>query len=270
MAEIFLSHSHLDQDFAVALTKGLQGHGLEVWIDRQDLQAGEAWRAVISHAIAECSAFLVVLSPNCVASNNVVKELSIAESKNRHIIPIMYQTCEIPDAMEYQLAGLQWINFSEMGFDNALQGLVAVLAKGKQSQPDRAASAQAAPRMPGGAFPPMPAPQPVSQPQELARVLCGRWNVQIGAPYGGAFGQLVIDLYPNGAFNGQLVTPAGPSAVAGQWMITPTCQLMLQGQQTMGWATGPYASLVQFTQVTPSLLTGTSAAGEQLTCTRIA
>ena len=90
MAQIFLSHSHLDQDFAITLTNGLQGHGLEVWIDRQDIQAGDAWRAAISHAISECSAFLVVLSPNCVASNNVVKELSIAESKNRHIVPIMY------------------------------------------------------------------------------------------------------------------------------------------------------------------------------------
>jgi TIR domain len=270
VAQIFLSHSHLDQDFAITLTNGLQGHGLEVWIDRQDLQAGDAWRAAISHAISECSAFLVVLSPNCVASNNVVKELSIAESKNRHIVPIMYQTCEIPDAMEYQLAGLQWINFSEMGFDNALERLVTVLAKGKPAQPGKPGFAQTAPRTPSIPFPSPPVPQPVSQPQDLARILCGRWNVQIGSAYVGAVGQLVIDLYPNGAFNGQLMTPAGPSAVAGQWMVTPVGQLMLQGQQTMGWAVGPYAALVQFSQVTPALLTGTSAAGEQLTCTRIA
>ena len=270
VAEIFLSHSHLDKEFATALTSGLQGHGFEVWIDRQDLQAGDAWRAAISHAISECAAFLVILSPNCVASNNVVKELSIAESKNRHIVPIMYQTCEIPDAMEYQLAGLQWIDFSEMGFENALERLVAVLAKGKQAQPEQPGRGQTTAPIPVGPFPPSPAPQPVSQPQDLARILCGRWNVQIGSVYVGPIGQLVIDLYPNGAFNGQLMTPAGTSAVTGQWMVTPVGQLMLQGQQTMGWVSGPYAALVQFTQVTPSFLTGTSAAGEQLTGTRIA
>ena len=150
MGEIFLSYSRHDQQFADTLTSGLTGHGLQVWVDTQDIQAGDAWRAAISLAIAQCDAFLVVLSPNCIASKNVVKELSIAESKNRHIIPIMFQSCEIPPEMDYQLAGLQWIDFSEFDFETALDRLVKTLRAG--SGKPRPAPRQAPP-------PPSPPPQ---------------------------------------------------------------------------------------------------------------
>lgn len=271
MGEIFLSYSRHDQEFADSLSGGLQARGLQVWVDTHEIQAGDAWRAAIATAITQCDAFLVILSPNCIASKNVVKELSIAESKNRHIVPIMCQTCEIPPEMEYQLAGLQWIDFSELGFENALDRLVKTLQGGPSHPapgPVRAAAPappQPQPAPPGGSF---PAAQVLPRPQELGPLLVGRWNVQIGAVFG-AVGQLVLDLYPNGAFNGQLMTPAGLSNVAGQWQIAPTGQLMLQGQQSLGWVANPYMTLVQFSQITPQALTGMTSAGEQVTWSRI-
>ena len=42
MGEIFLSYSRHDQEFADALTRGLQMHNLQVWVDRHDIEAGEA------------------------------------------------------------------------------------------------------------------------------------------------------------------------------------------------------------------------------------
>jgi hypothetical protein len=46
-------------------------------------------------------------------------------------------------------------------------------------------------------------------------------------------------------------------------------QLVLNGQQTIGWATTPYAAVIQFSQVSPSSLSGITGLGEQLVWTRI-
>jgi hypothetical protein len=237
MGEIFLSYSRRDQEFADALTRGLQMHSLQVWVDRHDIEAGEAWRAAISHAIDECDAFLVVLSPQCVTSKNVVKELSIAESRDRHIIPLMYQNCEIPPAMEYQLSGLQQIEFCGVAFEAALERVVQTLQRGRTPvgpTPEINASARAllAPRTPqpaipscdatpsspqaGAAFQQAQAPQAAFAPQDLAQILCGRWNVQIGSAYVGV-AQAMVDMYPNGGFQGRIVGPTGLIAVTGLW-----------------------------------------------------
>lgn len=127
MGEIFISYSRLDQKFVNELTRGLQEKGLQVWVDRQDIEPGELWRAAITRAIAECDALLVILSPHSVTSKEVVKELSIAESRNRHIIPIVYRRCEVTPDMEYQLAGLEWVDFSKMAFEDGLSRLGTAL-----------------------------------------------------------------------------------------------------------------------------------------------
>jgi hypothetical protein len=275
MGEIFISYSRRDQEFTDTLISGLKDNGLQVWIDSQALQAGDAWRAEISQAIAECDAFLVILSPNCVSSKNVVKELDIADSENRHIVPIMCETCEIPREMKYQLTGLQWIDFTETGYDAGLERLLGTLRGGHKRERTRAVERKGVePRQtpqpqPPASMPGVPSPgvQPTYGPQQLAQILCGRWNVQI-TPAFGPPGQMMLGISPNGVFNGQLMTPAGPANVTGGWQVTPVGQLVMQGQQTMGWAVGPYFVIVQFNQVTPSQLVGVTG-GEQVVWAKI-
>jgi hypothetical protein len=86
VGEIFLSYSRHDQQFADSLTNSLETHGIQVWVDQQNLQGGDSWRSAISEAITGCDAFVVVLSPDSVRSKNVAKELSMAESHDRHIL----------------------------------------------------------------------------------------------------------------------------------------------------------------------------------------
>jgi hypothetical protein len=68
-----------------------------------------------------------VLSPQSAGSENVSKELAVATKHARHILPVMYQKCTIPDKMEYDLAELQWADFHGLPFDDALEGLVRAL-----------------------------------------------------------------------------------------------------------------------------------------------
>lgn len=307
MGETFLSYSRHDQEFANRLTQSLKDHGIQVWVDTQEIQGGDAWRAAISRAIAECDAFLVILSPQSVTSKNVVKEVSIAESRDRHIIPIMYQQVEIPAAMEYQLAELQRIDFS-VGFEASLDRLLKVLQHGKGAAAASVAtgsspSAQSPQPSPSAAtFParPVASPQPFStapvmqgtgdggpvmqttgdggpvQPgqlnpqQQLAMILYGRWNVQVAAA-GVVIATLVLDIYPNGTFNGQRMNQMeGLTMIQGAWQVTPLGQLMLQGQQSNQWATGPFVAITGFNQVSPTALTGMTATGEQVVFSKVA
>lgn len=128
MDEIFISYSRADSQFVDKLGRDLEQKGVRVWVDREDIEGGTAWRAAISEAIRQCRAFLIVLSPHSTQSRNVSRELALAESHDRMIIPVIYQDCKIPPGMEYQLAELQWINLNNLSYEAALERLVRALA----------------------------------------------------------------------------------------------------------------------------------------------
>ena len=66
------------------------------------------------------------------------------------------------------------------------------------------------------------------------------------------------------------MTAVSSSNINGQWQITPNGQLMMQGQESIGWKTGPYLAVVTFNQVTPGMLSGMTVAGEQVIWYRVA
>ena len=51
--------------------------------------------------------FIVMLSPDSIASHNVVKEVSLASEKRKKILPLDLEPVEIPKNLQYALAGLQ-------------------------------------------------------------------------------------------------------------------------------------------------------------------
>jgi hypothetical protein len=130
VSHVFLSYARRDQEFADRLVAALEGHGVNVWVDRQDIPGGAAWEAAIGEALSVSSAVLVVLSPASVTSEYVPKELSLAEKYDRPIVPILYESWEgSADAaavkrVEFQLAGLQYVDFARQPFD---QGMTALL-----------------------------------------------------------------------------------------------------------------------------------------------
>jgi hypothetical protein len=130
VSHVFLSYARRDQEFADRLVAALEGHRVNVWVDRQDIPGGAAWEAAIGEALSVSSAVLVVLSPASVASEFVPKELSLAEKYDRPIVPILYESWEgSADAaavkrVEFQLAGLQYVDFAHQPFE---QGMAALL-----------------------------------------------------------------------------------------------------------------------------------------------
>ena len=123
MAHVFISYSRQDTQIIDRLIRELEAAAVEVWIDREDIPGGAKWRRQIVDAIEDADAVLVALSPNAAASDNVRKELDIAEDAKKTIVPVEIRRMDVPKDMVYQLAGLQRIDLAT-SFDEGVKRLV--------------------------------------------------------------------------------------------------------------------------------------------------
>ncbi|MEJ2132123.1 MAG: toll/interleukin-1 receptor domain-containing protein, partial [Gammaproteobacteria bacterium] len=59
---VFLSYANEDTDVALAVCEALREAGVEVWMDHNELQGGDAWDAKIRRQIRECALFIPIIS----------------------------------------------------------------------------------------------------------------------------------------------------------------------------------------------------------------
>lgn len=111
MKHIFISYSRIDVESAGYIVARLEQDGFNVWIDREEIKAGELWHEAIVQAVDDACAFILMLSPSSVASDNVRREVDLAEAANKELVPVLLAPIELPANLRYQLAGVEWIEF---------------------------------------------------------------------------------------------------------------------------------------------------------------
>ncbi len=129
MSHIFISYSRRDAEIVDRFASELTKAGLDIWLDRQDIKVGDAWRLEIVRAIDICDALVLVLSRHSAASENVRKEVDLAQDSGKKIFVLMLEKIAIPAELRYQLAGLQFADVPEYGFETSTQGLTQALKK---------------------------------------------------------------------------------------------------------------------------------------------
>jgi len=140
-AEVFISYAAKDRERVAKLVEGLQQAGVSVWIDMAGIEVAAMWSKEIVSAIRECKVLLLSISPHSTESENVVKELALASERKKTIIPIYLEPAVIPETMEYQLAGIQRVEFFEGREDLALQAVIRALSKLGVTVADEASAA---------------------------------------------------------------------------------------------------------------------------------
>jgi formylglycine-generating enzyme required for sulfatase activity len=101
-AKIFISYSRKDMAFADRLEAALKARGFEPMIDRTEIYAFEPWWERIQKLIEQADTVVFVLSPDAVASDVALKEVSHAASLNKRFAPIVCRRVEdsaTPDAL---------------------------------------------------------------------------------------------------------------------------------------------------------------------------
>jgi formylglycine-generating enzyme required for sulfatase activity len=111
---VFLCHASQDKPAVRKLHRYLKQHGIEPWLDQEDLLPGENWEVEIPRALNASDVILVCLSKNSVNKEGYVqKEISFALDKALEkpegtifIIPAKLEDCEVPK----RLNRYQWVD----------------------------------------------------------------------------------------------------------------------------------------------------------------
>lgn len=94
MADIFISYKREEAEHARRLAGVLDTLGFAVWWDTA-LISGDQFRDVIREMITQCSAVVVLWSPQSVKSRFVVDEASYADRQNK-LLPAVLARCDLP------------------------------------------------------------------------------------------------------------------------------------------------------------------------------
>jgi hypothetical protein len=127
MSQVFTSYSRRDTETVDNIVEEMNEAGISVWIDREAIKAGNTWRVQIVKAIDTCDAFVLMLSSNSAASDNVRREIDLASESGRVIFAIMLEPVKLPAEIRYQLAGLQFIDVKMLGLEKSVHQLIETL-----------------------------------------------------------------------------------------------------------------------------------------------
>jgi WD40 repeat protein len=100
LSRLFISHSSRDNVSAKAFKQWLGRHGWsdeDVFLDLDDIGAGERWKEALRKASARCEAVILLASPEALDSPECLAELRKAEDYGKEIIVALLRDLEIED-----------------------------------------------------------------------------------------------------------------------------------------------------------------------------
>ncbi len=106
---IFISYSSKEYEEAYKLKTVIENNGVSCWMAPQSIPAGSDYSSEIPSAIQNCEAFVLVLSTAAQNSVWVPKELDIALSCNKTVIPFHIDAADLIDSFNFRLSNVQRI-----------------------------------------------------------------------------------------------------------------------------------------------------------------
>ena len=110
---IFVSYAHQDKENVYNIISSLQKSGIRIWYDK-GLRAGNEWPEEIGAHLEKSDTVIVFLSSNAIVSKYVRREINVADSNNKRIIPVVIDDCQLTIGIKLQLG------LNQMMFKNAL------------------------------------------------------------------------------------------------------------------------------------------------------
>lgn len=137
MADIFISHSSIDKELADALCEMFENKGLKCWIAPRDIRPGSDWAVAINDAISNVKAMVVIYSRNAAQSTQVPKEIALAESRGKFVLPYKVDETPLEGAFAYYLTGAHWIMANPQKNDYKFDELFDVISEVVQSPAEK-------------------------------------------------------------------------------------------------------------------------------------
>lgn len=106
---VFISYSSIDYETAMMIRNVLEENEIVCWMAPESIPMGGDYSNEIPEAIETCDAFLLVLSQKSQLSNWVPKELDLAITYNKPIIPFQIDNGIITKSFNFRLTNIQRI-----------------------------------------------------------------------------------------------------------------------------------------------------------------
>ena len=135
MAGIFVSYARKDIKQVRRILREIHALGFDYWMDTRNIQSGDIWPEEITNAILDCKKFLLFMSAASMASDNVQREIQIAYENKKKIIILRLENVEIPKSLKYQLARIQWTEYSAPDWKTRIA--IALRSRSKPAAPKK-------------------------------------------------------------------------------------------------------------------------------------
>jgi TIR domain len=108
--DVFVSYSRKDREFVLKLHEELSARGKDVYVDWEDIPVWSPdWQANLYAAIEAADTFVIVLTPDSLASPNVKRELDHALEQQKRIKPLLLRLLGDDGLVPEPLRRPQWI-----------------------------------------------------------------------------------------------------------------------------------------------------------------
>ena len=128
-APVFVSYSRRDGDVVYPMVAEVEAAGRPVWIDKDEIHAGGNWAGMIVRAIRDSDTFCLMCSAEAFQSDNVRREIYIADKYKRKLLPVRLDFSEMPEDFEYFLIDRQWLDLTSIEPGERAGRLKAALAR---------------------------------------------------------------------------------------------------------------------------------------------
>ena len=94
MADVFISYSRKDIEFAQRIHHELEARDRQPWVDWQDIPPTAEWLDEVYAGIQAADTFLFIISPNSVVSEICTLEIEHAIQHNKRLVPVVLNDVE--------------------------------------------------------------------------------------------------------------------------------------------------------------------------------
>lgn len=99
---IFISYAHEDSHLVYHEIERFYDDGYKIWYD-EGIPSGRRWQEVVESALRDADLFVIFISNNALASDNVIDEALLAKRRGIPIISIYLEPCELVEGLELSL-----------------------------------------------------------------------------------------------------------------------------------------------------------------------
>ncbi len=111
--DIFVSYSRLNENIVYPVVKELEKSGFKIWIDKDGVESGDAFKTVIVKAIENSNALVFFSSKESNDSPWITKEIAVAIYERKRIIPIRLDGAKYNSEIKFDLINLDYIEMTD-------------------------------------------------------------------------------------------------------------------------------------------------------------